>query len=132
VELDEAMIVAGVGCRKGVSETEVLDGIWAATARFGVPRLDALATAELKREEAAILAAAARLGLPVIVVGDEALAAAGPAARTRSERVIELVGAPSVAECAALAAAGEGARLYGARVVTGAVTCAIATDEAVP
>jgi cobalt-precorrin 5A hydrolase len=45
---------------------------------------------------------------------------------TRSELSQALVGVPSVSEHAALVAAGQGARLFGPRIVVGPVTCALA------
>ncbi|XIK08888.1 cobalamin biosynthesis protein [Mesorhizobium sp. AaZ16] len=47
---------------------------------------------------------------------------------THSARSQAVAGTPSVAEAAALAAAGEGARLLGPRIVVGPVTCALATS----
>ena len=43
-----------------------------------------------------------------------------------------LIGVPSVAEAAALAAAGPSARLVSPRLVIGAATCALAASEAAP
>ena len=66
------------------------------------------------------------LGLPVVAVADAALR--GQATLTQSGRVQALKGAGSVAEAAALAAAGPGARLRGPRAVSadGTATAAIA------
>ncbi|NGO50535.1 cobalamin biosynthesis protein [Mesorhizobium camelthorni] len=47
---------------------------------------------------------------------------------THSARSQAVAGSPSVSEAAALAAAGEGARLLGPRIVVGQVTCALATS----
>jgi cobalt-precorrin 5A hydrolase len=199
----EAMIVAGIGCRKGVSMAEVIAAVEAALEAHGLDAgtLSALATAAFKRDEEAIFAAGRELGLPVIVVEDEAqasmtkdsplrqasllesavqpltcLPASSPRERgeeslhdgfrqsstsqvergghrppsprsrgqgpgrgmrgglaaantlTHSELSQALAGTPSVSEAAALAAAGEGARLYGPRIVVGLVTCALATS----
>lgn len=123
--MGEAMIVAGVGCRKGVSMTEIIAAVEAALETHGldVGALSALATTAFKREEEAIFAAARELGLPVIVVEGEALL---PGVRTHSDLSLALAGVPSVSETAALAAAGESARLLGPRIVVGPVTCALA------
>jgi cobalt-precorrin 5A hydrolase len=45
---------------------------------------------------------------------------------SHSEASLSAAGTPSVSEAAALAAAGEGARLAGPRIAVGPVTCAIA------
>ena len=54
---------------------------------------------------------------------------AAPGALTHSQRVLDLKGVPSVAETAALAAAGRGARLLAARVSNKEASCAIAIGE---
>ncbi len=51
---------------------------------------------------------------------------------SHSERSLRLAGTPSVSEAAALAAAGDGAELLGARTAVGPVTCAIAISGARP
>jgi cobalt-precorrin 5A hydrolase len=48
------------------------------------------------------------------------------ASLTHSDLSQAIAGTPSVSETAALAAAGEGARLAGPRIAVGPVTCAIA------
>jgi cobalt-precorrin 5A hydrolase len=50
-------------------------------------------------------------------------------ASTHSELSQTVAGVPSVSEAAALAAAGDGARLLGPRIVVGPVTCALATSK---
>jgi cobalamin biosynthesis protein CbiG len=131
--LDQAMTsVAGIGCRKGVTADEVDAAMAAASARDGIFRLDALATAEMKRAETGIVEAAARQALPVILVDATALASVADRAMTRSARVESLLGVPSLAETAALAAAGPGSRLLGPRLAVGRVTCAIAVAELAP
>src|SRR5271169_1587564 len=124
--MDEAMIVAGIGCRRGAAAPDVEAAIRAALARVGVAAedLDAIATIAAKQDEAGIEAAAAKLGVAVVLVSEADLEAATPRTETRSERVLALMGTPSVAEAAALAAAGPSARLIGPRLVLGSATCA--------
>ena len=71
--------------------------------------------------------AAVALGLPLVYLPANILAAA--AVVTKSARVTALFGTPSVAEAAALAGAGQGARLLGPRLASPAATCAIAVAE---
>jgi cobalt-precorrin 5A hydrolase len=68
--VDEAMIVAGIGSRKGVSADEVFAAIEAALAQNGLALnlLSVLATTDFKRSETGIFRAAQRLGLRLIVV----------------------------------------------------------------
>ena len=99
------MIVAGIGCRKGTSAGDIGAVIGAALARagFATKALDLIAEADL--------------------------AAAGARAETRSERVLALMGIPSVAEAAALAGGGLSARLILPRIAVGSATCALAVSE---
>jgi cobalt-precorrin 5A hydrolase len=128
MDLDQAMIVAGVGCRKGASADDVGAVIADALARAGVSAaaLDLVAAPERKAGERGIAAAAAALGVPLVLVAKAELEAAGARAQTRSQRVLALTGVPSVAEAAALAAAGPRARLIVPRVSAATATCALA------
>jgi len=128
------MIVAGVGCRRGAAAPDVEAAIRAALARAGIASgdLDAIATIAAKRGEAGIEAAAAKFGVTVMLVSEADLKAAASRTETRSERVLALTGVPSVAEAAALAAAGPSAHLIGPRLVIGSATCALAASEAAP
>lgn len=107
------MIVAGLGFRSAAAAASLRDAL----ARAGDGEVAALATAADKAGAAAIVDLAAELGLPVIAVAPADLAAQPVA--TRSPRVAALRGTGSVAEAAALAAAGPGARLLGPRAVSG-------------
>ncbi len=132
MELGEAMIVAGIGCRRGAGRADVLAAIdeALAAASLTAEAIDLVATAAEKGGEAGIAAAAAELGRPLVLVPAERLQAAGERTVTRSERVVALFAVPSLAEAAALAAAGESSRLIAPRRVAGGATCALATDEA--
>jgi cobalt-precorrin 5A hydrolase len=132
--LGEAVIVAGIGCRKGASAAQVDAAIENALERAGRPlaRLDLMATAEGKREEAGIAEAASARGLKLILVAQADLEIAAARGATWSQRVLALAGVPSVAEAAALAAGGPRARLILPRIVIGPVTCALASAEEMP
>jgi cobalt-precorrin 5A hydrolase len=125
------MIVAGVGCRKGASADDIGAVIGAALARagFATRALDLIAAPELKRGEHGVAAAAAALGVPLVLIAEADLRAAGTRAETRSERVLALTGIPSVAEAAALAGGGPTARLILPRIAVGSATCALAVSE---
>ena len=125
------MIVAGVGCRKGASADDIGAVIGAALARagFGTQALDLIAAPELKRGEHGVAAAAAALGVPLVLIAEADLKAAGTRAETRSERVLALMGISSVAEAAALAGGGPTARLILSRIAVGNATCALAVSE---
>ena len=126
------MIIAGIGCRRGASAAAVTAAIEAALAGTGLSRgaLRAVATAESKRRETGIAVAASAFGVPLILVSRADLEAASARILTRSARVLALTGVPSIAEAAALAAGGSGARLLAPRLATGPATCALAAAEA--
>ena len=122
------MIVAGIGCRKGASAADIDAVIAHALARAGFARweLDLIAAPQFKADERGIAAAAAALGVPLVLVPNAEIEAAGARTETRSERVLALIGVPSVAEAAALVAGGPAARLILRRVAVGVATCALA------
>jgi cobalt-precorrin 5A hydrolase len=129
--VEEAVIIAGIGCRKGASATQVGEAIAAALACAGVSGevLGLIATAVFKGAEPGIVAAANALSLPLVLVPADDLESVAPRTITHSERVVALTGVPSVAEAAALAAGGPSARLLAPRIAVGPVTCALATSE---
>jgi cobalt-precorrin 5A hydrolase len=114
------MIVAGLGFRKGVSA----DSLKAALALVGVPQ--ALATAKGKEDEAGLRELSAEIGLQIIAVPRDLLAAQGV---TGSGRSVALYGTGSVAEASALAAAGPGARLLQPRTKGPDGRCVVALAE---
>jgi cobalt-precorrin 5A hydrolase len=134
MDVDQAMIVAGVGCRKGVRAADIEAAITAAFDRAGVAtsQLRLIATSAAKGGEPGIVAAASAIGVPLALIPLGDLAAAGIRATARSERVMALAGVPSVAEAAALAAGGPDARLIVPRIAVGPATCALAATEAGP
>jgi len=123
-------IVAGVGSRRGVSSEEVVAAVRGAMARHEVKLCDisVMATPAMKGGEAGIIKAALDLGLLLVMVPQVQLEAAGTRTMTHSDRVVALMGVPSVAEASALAVAGRRSTLVGPRFVLGAVTCALALE----
>jgi len=121
------MIIAGVGCRRGASAHQIEVAIAQALARRNLApsALGLIATAEAKADEAGISEAAAALGVKLALIASAQLAAVSANVATKSERVQDLIGVPSVAEAAALAAGGTEARLLAPRIVVGPVTCAL-------
>lgn len=117
------MRVAGLGFNSAAT----LASLKSALQRAG--ETDALATEADKAEEAVVQELSQSLGLPLMRVAQSVLAR--QEVLTSSPRVKALYGVGSVAEAAALAAAGEGARLMGARVVSadGHATAAIAVRD---
>jgi cobalt-precorrin 5A hydrolase len=128
------MIAAGIGCKRGAAALEIEAAIRAALARAGIAAdaLDVIATIETKRTEAGILAAAETFGVSVVIVPERELGRASDRIETHSDRVLALTGVGSVAEAAALAAAGPSARLIAPRLAIGPATCAIAASAPAP
>ena len=121
------MIVAGVGFRKDTG----IDSLRDALARAGGYAADALATAADKACAPVVQALAAELALPLHAIPLESLQ--NQPTLTQSARVQALYGTGSLAEAAALAAAGPGARLLGPSVTSqdGKATAALA-ERSIP
>ncbi|PKP72936.1 MAG: precorrin methylase [Alphaproteobacteria bacterium HGW-Alphaproteobacteria-6] len=115
------MRAAGFGFRGTATVASLADAL----ARAG-GRADLVATAADKAAAPAFVGFAAQCGLAVRAVGRDELA--GVDTLTHSARVAARFGTGSLAEAAALAAAGPGARLLGPREVSadGLATAAIA------
>lgn len=96
-------LVVGVGCSRGASEAEIIALIRDSLADAGLAEksVAALASVDVKRDEAGLLAAAERLGVPARFFSSEELS--GFDAPNPSEVVADAVGTPSVAEAAVLA-----------------------------
>jgi cobalt-precorrin 5A hydrolase len=131
---DEAVIVAGVGFRRSVAADEIVMLVELALKRAALTH-DALAklgTIEALADLPAFTEAAHRLAVAAIAVGERDLSAAAPRVRMQSARSLAAHGVGSVAEAAALAAAGPGATLVLERIASTSVTCALARPETAP
>jgi cobalt-precorrin 5A hydrolase len=125
------MIVAGIGCRRGALSAAIELSIEAALLKCGLDcsALNALATAAEKGDEPGLRVAANSFSLPLILVAPTDLALASDRVLSFSKRVFFLKGVPSIAETAALAAAGRNARLLAPRVSNKEASCAIAIGD---
>lgn len=129
--LDEAMIVAGIGCRQGATREAILAAIDAALVHHGLMRgdLGLLATGELKHAEAGLIAASAALDIPLMLIDDSRLQAVAARCLTNSPASLRATGLPSLSETAALVAVGNDGTLFGPRLIFDRVTCALGTAE---
>ena len=118
------MKVAGLGFREGATIESLRDLLAQIEGQSGPVAV--LATLPAKACAPALRALAAERGLPV-----QAVTVHGVETTTQSARIMALHGTGSVAEAAALAGAGTGARLVVARVASadGMATCAVAIGE---
>ncbi|CAH1664648.1 MULTISPECIES: cobalamin biosynthesis protein [unclassified Chelatococcus] len=120
-------VVAGFGFRQRATIADFHAALDAALTDADVAP-DAVAEIAIPRvkRSAIVEAFAQRRGLMLVSLSEMDLHAAGDRCLTQSARSVGALGVPSVAEAAALAAAGEGARLIRPRIKTAAVTCALA------
>ena len=118
------MKVAGFGFRRDVTVASLREAL---NAAGGAEGLAAVATVSDKAEADALTLLARELGLPIKGVPADMLAEIKTP--TQSERINEAFGTGSLAEAAALAAAGRAARLVSARVVSGDRTATAAIAE---
>lgn len=120
------MIVAGFGFREGATGAS-LQNAYARAASGESVRL--IATVEDKASSAAFRAFADEVGLPAVAIAPADLEAQETATCSAASQSARGVG--SVAEAAALAAAGPGAELIAPRIISedGMATCALAIGE---
>ena len=126
------MIVAGIGFRRGCSSDKILGILRAALSLARLPQeaLTLIAIPEFKAGEVGPGTAARTLKVELRAIDSDAIGVAQAACVIRSETVNRKTGFHSVAEGAALAAAGPGSRLILARIDNGSATCALAESEA--
>ncbi|WP_245636976.1 cobalamin biosynthesis protein [Azospirillum thiophilum] len=123
-------VFVGLGCRRGCGWEEIAALVAGAFDEAALPdaarRLAALAAPAMKSDEPGLAEAARALGLPQRFIEEDAMLAAQDRVHTRSATVLAAVGLASVAEAAALAAAGPGSRLLLPRRSTPRATVALA------
>ncbi len=126
------LTAVGLGFRKAATADTLAALVRDALARLPVdldrPPVTLATIAE--KDRPALREAAALLGLPVLILPKAALAGTEDRITVASEAARACLGLPSVAEAAALAAAGPGARLVVARIATADATCAVAISGA--
>ncbi|EKU71754.1 cobalt-precorrin 5A hydrolase [Selenomonas sp. F0473] len=126
-------LIAGVGCRAGVPEDDILRALNEACGQIGrnVSCIDLLASTEVKREEEGLLAAARTLGREIIFYTRGELAhMVERYGLKESDFVKRTIGVGNVSEAAALCAAGNnGGRMALGRTVLGKVTVALLWEK---
>jgi cobalt-precorrin 5A hydrolase len=125
------MIVAGMGFRRGVSAEEIEFALaqTLASLKSDQANLQCIAVPSRKGDERALATVVQARRVELVLVAQNALEAAGSRTVSHSIRSLEAMNVPSVAEAAALAAAGENGMLLRSRQIYGLVTCAIAQSE---
>lgn len=129
-------VVIGLGFRDRATTQSISEVLASVTARTAMPDVaTVLAVMEDKAAHPGLIAATQAARLPILTVGAEAMRAAEARITTRSDRVKRLRGVGSVCEAAALALAGEGARLVVTRLVSAdrnATAAAAMTEDIAP
>jgi cobalt-precorrin 5A hydrolase len=122
-------VIVGIGCRKGVKAPEIIEAVDAALRKAGLARDDIrlIASADIKRNEEGLLAAAQLLGIPLRFISSEEIRSSGRKF-TRSAFVEKKVNLPAVAEPDAILA-GRRARLILPKMTSGPVTVALARES---
>jgi cobalt-precorrin 5A hydrolase len=121
--------IVGVGCRRGTPAAAIVKAIRQALVRAKVELGDVrlLASADLKADEAGLIEAARRLGLPLRLIAGREICACRKNF-TRSKLVQARVGLPAVAEPAALLA-GRRTQLILPRQTFQGITVAVAREN---
>lgn len=125
------MIVAGFGFRKGASTESLRDALQQASKKAGHSdaTLAGIGVPADKETTPAFVDLVGSMEAPVIAIEPDALSSVQT--NTQSARVLEMRGTGSVAEACALLAAGKGASLLTARVISSdrMATCALAKGD---
>jgi cobalt-precorrin 5A hydrolase len=121
-------LVVGLGARKGVSKNDVLSAVKEAfnTLRLPILRIDALATAEPKKDEIGIVEAAKELDVPLEIISLDKLRNFKDSQCSESLWVNKIFGVSGVSEPAALLSAGKDAKLIFRKKALNKVTVAVA------
>ena len=129
LRLRQPRFALGIGCRKGVSAKRIDEAVNEILEKygFGPEDLSAIASAEVKREEAGLLEWAGKMNLPLHFFPAEQLN--GVEVPNPSEAAWNNLGIRSVSEASALLAAGGKGRLYVEKQRCGEVTVAIAGEK---
>jgi cobalamin biosynthesis protein CbiG len=121
------LVAIGVGCRAGVAGEAIAALARRALMEAGEPKGEVgMFTLAAKADEPGLIEAARLLGVALTPLPLEALQAQADRIVTPSAATRKRFGAPNIAEAAALAGAGVGGRLIGARLAADGATCAVA------
>ena len=121
-------LAIGVGCQRNTPPEEVISLVENVLAKGNLakPSIACIASVDVKSDEAAIHAVARHLNVSARFFTADELNAEAPRLKNPSDIVAKEVGAPGVAEGAALAAAGPDAELLVEKTKSQRATCAIA------
>ncbi len=126
--LHPPVLALGVGCERGCTAEELIALAESTLAEYGLAAASVavVVSLDLKADEPAVHALAARLGVPARFFTPEELRAETARLATPSEAVFRETGCYGVAEGAALAAVGPDGALVAAKRKSRRATCAVA------
>lgn len=124
----EKRYALGLGCREGAPAAEMMRLVDDVLSQAGLSEatIQAVATLAGKEQQPAVLAVCARFGLEAMSFAAARLEEETPRLANPSKTVFREIGCHGVAEAAALAALGSGARLLVPKRTHGGVTAALA------
>ena len=130
----ETMIVIGIGAKSTATAAEIIAAVHDCCGRSGVDVSEVAVFAGLQRPSTLAALQLAAIHFKARVKAFEATVLQNESARciTHSDRSLATTGIPSVAEAAALAAAGSEGMLILPRVAFATVTVAVAVGPEVP
>jgi cobalt-precorrin 5A hydrolase len=126
------IVAVGIGARKEVAETAIVNAVKAALDKVFLPleRVNRLATVSIKRDSVSMINAAEKLGLNLEFIDLNALGEFRHVELSPDSEIVKRnIGIGGVCERAALIAAGEKPRLILKKTVLNGVTVAIAEGE---
>ena len=131
INLNPQKLVIGIGARKDISKSEVINSIKKAMNILDLPieRIDSIATAEIKKDEAGIIVAAEDLKIPLEIIPLDKLKEFKDSSCSISQLVMEKFGVIGVCEPSALIAAGKNSKLIFKKTAFNGVTIAVALSE---
>lgn len=131
IVLKEKKIVVGIGCRRGKECEKILDGFLRSIDQLNIhkSRVNMLASAEIKKDEAGILELSKRLDIPVNFVDMDKLKLFESSDVAKSEFVYSKFGIYGVCEPSALITAGFDSKLIYKKTSYGGVTISVAISK---
>ena len=120
--------ILGLGFRSVATVDDLLAVARTALDKAGLSATDLTAVASIdgKANSSSLQQLVAGLGVPLVLFDAAVLAAQASRLQSPSTAVVAAIGVPSVAEAAALAAAGPSARLLVSKIISPVATAAIA------
>ena len=129
--LKERKIVVGLGCRRGKESEAIYDGVEKSLDDLNIPvsRVNLLASAEIKKDEAGMLELSSRLNIPISFVELDKLRLFHSSDVKKSEFVMSKFGIWGVCEPSALIMAGYDSKLIYKKTSYDGVTVSVAVSK---